>query len=841
MDRGLRKARSYSVRLVHRYSPCVPLVLACVGLLNLPLALHAQQARSGVIAGTVLTADSERPLEAAAVHLIGSGERWLARTDAGGHFRFEGVPPGLYRLSVSLIGRLDHASRIQVEADRETAVVVALGLQPVPVDALNVLLDRTRLVPPGRELPGSAQVLGAEELQKQHIAFGDVHKALFRLPGVNIQEEEGYGLRPNIGLRGTGSERSSKITLMEDGILIAPAPYAAPAAYYFPVMGRMEAVEVRKGSSQIKYGPRTIGGALNLVSKSIPSRLDARAAFTGGEKGTAKLVGTIGDSYRNFGWLGQGFVIRTGGFKELDGGGSTGFDLQDFLFKLRVNTDPDAPVYQAWTVKLGFYDQTSDETYLGLTDEDFAATPNRRYAASQQDVFNGDHQQYQLQHFIQPSDALNVVTTVYRNDFARNWFKLQSVLGTGIGKVMSDPAAFPEELAILKGAASEDNALEVRANNRDYYSQGVQSVLGIQAKTGAALHAIEFGARYHADAEDRFQKEDGFRMEGGRMLLTSVGAPGSESNRVSSAAAWSFYAQDEIALGDWTLIPGLRYETVDFRRVDYAKDDPGRTEPVETNEHRIEALIPGISVEYRASGAVGLFAGVHKGFGPPGASASEETKPEESINYELGARFWREGLRAELVGFFSDYGNTLGRATLANSESGSGEIFNGGEVDVLGLELLAEFDPLAAGGGSLSLPIRITYTFTDAEFRTSFDSGFEPWGSVEIGEKLPYIAPHQLLLAAGLVHSRWYANVDVRVQSAMRTVAGQGRIPVGEGTDSYAVLGLQAEYELTRRLGWSVFVAVENLTDAAYIVARRPAGPRPGLPRTVSLGIRVNN
>jgi len=192
-----------------------------------------------------------------------------------------------------------------------------------------------------------------------------------------------------------------------------------------------------------------------------------------------------------------------------------------------------------------------------------------------------------------------------------------------------------------------------------------------------------------------------------------------------------------------------------------------------------------------------------------------------------------------VVGFFSDYGNVLGRATLANSESGSGDIFNGGEVDVLGVELLAEYDPLARSGASLSLPIRLTYTYTDAEFRTAFKSDFEPWGKVEIGDKLPYIAPHQLQLRAGLAEDRWFANVALRLQSPMRTAAGQGVIPAGDGTNGYAVVGFMGEYSVTT---WgSIFFSGENLTDRRYIVARRPAGPRPGLPRTFSLGIRLAN
>ena len=56
---------------------------------------------------------------------------------------------------------------------------------------------------------------------------------------------------------------------MEDGILLTPAPYSAPAAYYFPLMSRISGVEVFKGPAAIRYGPNTIGGAINLQTRKI--------------------------------------------------------------------------------------------------------------------------------------------------------------------------------------------------------------------------------------------------------------------------------------------------------------------------------------------------------------------------------------------------------------------------------------------------------------------------------------------------------------------------------------------------------------------------------------------
>ena len=47
----------------------------------------------------------------------------------------------------------------------------------------------------------------------------DPHAVLLKVPGIYLRQEDGYGLRPNIGLRGASSDRSKKVTLMEDGIL----------------------------------------------------------------------------------------------------------------------------------------------------------------------------------------------------------------------------------------------------------------------------------------------------------------------------------------------------------------------------------------------------------------------------------------------------------------------------------------------------------------------------------------------------------------------------------------------------------------------------------------------
>ena len=57
---------------------------------------------------------------------------------------------------------------------------------------------------------GSTSFISPADLKTFH--YADVSRILAKIPGVTVQEEDGFGLRPNIGMRGTNPNRSEKLT-----------------------------------------------------------------------------------------------------------------------------------------------------------------------------------------------------------------------------------------------------------------------------------------------------------------------------------------------------------------------------------------------------------------------------------------------------------------------------------------------------------------------------------------------------------------------------------------------------------------------------------------------------
>ncbi len=697
---------------------------------------------------------------------------------------------------------------------------------------------------------GSIDYIDAEALEIH--SHSDILRVLRVVPGVNIQEEEGYGLRPNIGLRGSGSDRNSRVMIMEDGVPVAPAVYAAPSAYYFPASTRISAVEVTKGPSVIQYGPRTTGGAIHLFSTEIPDQTSGRAEILWGDYGRQRLHANIGTrqaltSGVDFGLLVETVQDEADGFLERDSGGpDTGFDISDYVIKAALYGDS-GPMPWSLELKYQSKDETSNQTYLGLTQDDFDADPFRLYDAARNDQIVNDNELFQLTGQIALSAETQFTVIAYSNEVARNWYKLQGVNAAGGGasgdiglsSILDDPSVFSAEYDLLTGATSIDNSLVVRANNRSYYSRGLSATIDTELELGGLTHNLNAGIRLHEDEEDRFQKEDAYRLENGLLLLTTSGPAGGTTNRVTSAEAFSAFVLDRVELTDrFQVTGGLRFEDYDVTRDDFSTADPSRAlGPTNTRSAGEQVVLPSLSAVYAISDQVDLIGGVHKGFSPVGAT-SGAAESEESWQYEIGARFDQGELYLEGVAFFNDYSNLLGECT--NSSGGNcepGDAFNGDAVDVYGVELTANWDAATALGLSgLSVPLNAAYSYTEAEFQTSFESDF--FGSVTAGDALIYVPEHQFTLSGGINGQRWGVNALVNYVSEARSTPGQGSIPASEEIDARTLVDLAAHYDLTDRV--RLKVKAENLFDETYLAARRPSGLRPGKPQEILFGVDVS-
>ncbi|GAA5190649.1 TonB-dependent receptor family protein [Ferrimonas gelatinilytica] len=671
-----------------------------------------------------------------------------------------------------------------------------------------------------KTVPGSAAYLGEEALEK--FDYTDIMRVLTAVPGVYVSEEDGFGLRPNIGMRGSSQSRSEKITVMEDGVLVAPAPYASPAAYYFPTIGRMQAVEVFKGTSAVRYGPRTTGGVLNLVSRQVPDETAASVNLAYGSDNYIKAHGWAGGGSERLSGLVEWMHYQSDGFKTINGSGNdTGFNKDDVVLKVRSRSDASARIQQETEFKFHYANEDSDETYLGITDEDYRQDPYQRYSASQKDNMDSERFGYQLNHAAQLTPGLAWHSAIYYNDFARNWYKT----GSGIVEEASlwdrDPAGqLPQ-------------SVDVKANNREYSAWGIQT----QGEQAVGDHTVTFGVRYHEDEMDRFQWVDQYELGPDQLMrLTEAGIPGTDSNRIDSADAWAGFVSAELRFGDVRVDTGVRYEHVETLRRDWGKADPGRTQTPARKSNSVDGLMPALGVSYQISDDWLILAGVQKGFAPP-APGNNSAEEEESWNYEAGFRFNNGPFSVEAIGFLSDYDNMHGNCTAAQGcdEANIGDQENAGEVRIQGLEFSADLRPQAAG---LTWPLGLRYTLSDSEFQNSFSSDLETWGEVTAGDEMPYVPEHLVQITAGVEGERWDLNLLGRYQSDVRTVAGAGAIPTAELLPSRWILDLSAHYRFDERQ--KIYVTVDNLLDETYIATRIHGGIQTGKPLSAIIGYQYD-
>lgn len=646
-----------------------------------------------------------------------------------------------------------------------------------PAGDVSTKLDETR-----KKTAGSVTTVGPEELQLQ--GAGNLGDIFTRLPGVNYIDEDGRGTKPNIGLRGLNPIRSEFLQILNNGVPTQPSLYSEQAGYYGVPAERVAGIEVIKGGASILYGPNTVGGVVNLLSRAPSDQpfagiLDTRISSYGDQSGNLFLSGTL-DRFS----YGIEYMKKTGnGFRD-----SLGFNIDNFEGTFGYQLTPNDSI----TLHVLYYDERS-ETPGGLLPFQSHKT---KHSNKPNDEFFGERTEIDLRttHQLTPNQKLETLTCAYR--FKRDWY--------------------------LQNYVNKATADITLANSNGQYLREFD-VFGFEPK-----YTLNY---------DLCNMRDNELIIGGRFYYDSVNRRAATGNTGSSresdgvlksedqlsTRAFALFAQNEFKVTEaFSIVPGLRYENIRQTRKDKFNNGPRQ-------EENYNILVPGLGLKYKFANDTLAYANVTKSFRPPSfkdsfnptiGASNLDLDSSTAVTYEAGVRMspypW---LAADLGVFYTQFDDQVivSGATASNYDTTAYGFEGNGQVGLIGLSKAlrgnCDYD------GDHEIFLRAGATIIDA----TFDGGaFD-------GNTLPYVAKNSFTF--GLMYDfRDKVNIlfqgryaDSRFTDSANTKAENINGSVGE-IGSYTVFDLKTRWQITD--SFALGVGVNNIFDESYGTQRRTSGQK---------------
>lgn len=682
------------------------------------------------------------------------------------------------------------------------------------------------------KVPGSAAVINPKEVKL--FAPISLNEVLRKVTGVNVVDEEGAGLRVNIGIRGLDPDRSRNILMLEDGVPIALGPYGEPEMYFTPSIDKIAGIEVLKGSGQILYGPQTIGGVINFFTADPPSEQTTQIKLMGADKGYFSGFATYGNTIGK-----TGFIISYL-HKRADELGPTQFNLNDISAKINVNLRPGSSI----GLKLGYYSEISNSTYLGLTqtmfdrgDQDFVRMsasdrlPIRRFSAS-------------ATHLLQINPNVSLKTTALGYTTTRNWqrqdFSFSPAAANQTGIVWGNPD-------VSNGAVYMLNSTGNR--NRQFEVAGIEPRLSVKHSLFNFSNELEIGGRFlYEKANEQFIIGTDASTANGTM----------RDKEVRTGQSLSAYFQNKFNITHkLSLSAGLRMENFDYEREILRGrfqinnvNNVVRDTSIIANDNTF-ALIPGAGTTYEVNESINLFAGIHRGFAPPrikdaitSGGQPYNLDAELSTNYEVGTRI-RLGdfFSSEITGFILDFKNQIIPVSNSSGNVNATGVVNGGQTLHKGIEAAFKIDLWKILGSRNSFSFETNATIQNSIYNNNRFITVNGQPVNVKGNQLPYSAKLMLWNALtmnlqkglGFRVSGNYIGGQYTDELNSEPASANGR--TGK-IDSRFVVDANAFYNIPKTRA-AFNVAVKNLTDQRYITTRRPEGIRVSLPRMFTAGFEV--
>jgi Fe(3+) dicitrate transport protein len=793
-----------------RWKWCLALAILAVATVRIA---HAQEdARTASVTGLVVDqTGAVVPQASITARRVSTGVERRVDSNAEGSFSITGLPAGDYEISVVGSGFAAAVQRVSLRAGEiRLRVQLRLGSlsEDVVVAATEIAGSHDRL----RRLPGSVDIVDRETLELSRVMT--TSEALRKVPGVHVRDEEGFGLRPNIGIRGLNPTRSNKVLLMEDGIPLTYAPYGDNASYYHPPIDRFERLEVLKGGAQIAYGPQTVGGAVNYLTPRPPAQPSGSLLLTGGNREYFNGHGSYGATLGRTGFLVD--YMRKQGDGSRD---NLNFKLNDLNGKVVQGVG----VSQTLTARGNYYGEDSNITYSGLRQDEYDANPRANPFSN--DFFYADRYGASATHTAAISGNTAIATNVYWSSFRRHWWRQSS-----------NSAQRPNDSADpnCAGMANLHTTCGNEGRLRQYHAWGVEPRLTVHHGVLGVASETDFGVRAHFENQDRLQRNGATPTARTGVLV--------ESN-VRTNAAYAGFVQNRFLFGGWTVTPGVRIEHVQYERTNRLANDGAGV----TGDTDLTRVIPGLGVSHTMGEQVTLFAGVHRGFAPPrtedvisNTGGVIDLDPELSWNYEAGFRSAvRPGVGVDATFFSMDYENQIVPASLAGGLGST--LTNGGATLHQGLEVRAQIDSAPMTGSAHDVYLRFAYTFLPvAEFSGQRFSNIPGSGGVSVsGNRLPYAPEHMAVVGVGYTQSAFDARIEAVRTSGQFTDDLNTVAPTVDGQrgliEGSTVWNAAVNYTVRRT---TLFVTVKNLFDELFIVDRT-RGILPGSPRLMQVGVKL--
>jgi len=223
---------------------------------------------AGNISGIVIDESNNNPLFGANVSL--SNLNRGSATNNNGEFVITDISPGIYDLEVSVIGYKNYSKSITVRQDNNPKLIVVMHREPLTWKAINVIG-----MSPSKHSPEITQIINQDNLMKNGIFT--LSGLLRTLHGFDLQMAHEYGRNVNISIRGSSDYKpggyNNRVLLLVDGLPASIPNSGAPDWNAIP-LENIERIEVVRGPASSLYGHNSMGGVINMVTKSnIPNNL----------------------------------------------------------------------------------------------------------------------------------------------------------------------------------------------------------------------------------------------------------------------------------------------------------------------------------------------------------------------------------------------------------------------------------------------------------------------------------------------------------------------------------------------------------------------------------------